>query len=499
MDLDHGACYRIIQARDARYDGRLFVGVKTTGVYCRPICPARTPSPQNVAFYPSAAAAHGAGFRPCLRCRPEVAPELAAWRGSASTVTRALRLIEGGTADASDIEALASRLGIGARQLRRLFAKHVGASPGAVLRTRRMHLARQLMHETGLPMADVALAAGFGSVRRFNEVFRDLFGRAPAALRRHRVSGTGADVRRGFTIRLAYTPPYAWDDMLSFLAQRAAPGVEVVSGDTYARSIFLAGQHAVIAISPIRAGALALRVHGRQLEGLPTIVRRVRGMFDLGVDSRAVDAHLGADSLLAPLVARRPGLRIAGAWDGFELATRAILGQQITVSAARGLAGRLIAACGGRLDDTFGALYPGVTHLFPLPAAVALAVSMRLGVTGARMQALASLAAACETNPSILAQHPSLDDSIRTLRSLPGIGEWTAHYIAMRQLREPDAFPATDVALLRAAGVLMGHRMSSEELLARAERWRPWRAYGAAHLWASLIADAVFPAETQVA
>ncbi len=487
MTFDHDTCYRIIQARDARYDGRLFIGVKTTGVYCRPVCPARTPASAHVVFFPSAAAAHEAGFRPCLRCRPEVAPDLAAWNGSASTVTRALRLIESNAAATDDIETLAERLGVGGRQLRRLFAKHVGASPGTVLRTRRVHLARQLIDDTRLPMADIAFASGFGSVRRFNETFKDLFGRAPGALRRSRAAAVAADVQRGLTIRLAYSPPYAWEEMIAFLAKRATPGVEAVAGDSYARSISIAGLQGVIAVRPGRTGELVLHVHCARIEVLPAIVSRVRGLFDLGADPRVVDAHLGADALIAPLVTARPGLRVAGAWDGFELAVRAILGQQITVRAASDLAGRLVAARGERLDTPLGSLYPGVTHLFPAPAAVGGAAPLALGMPRARAQALASLARAVEADRAILGQRSSLEESVRSLTALPGIGDWTAQYIAMRELGEPDAFPATDGALLRAAEALTGRRVSPAGLLALAERWRPWRAYGAAHLWASLV------------
>jgi AraC family transcriptional regulator of adaptative response / DNA-3-methyladenine glycosylase II len=489
MELDHESCYRIFQARDARFDGRVFAGVHTTGIYCRPICPARTPKSVNVTFFASAAAARGAGFRPCLRCRPEVAPELAAWNGTASTVTRALRLIDAGSLETPDIDLLAERLGIGARQLRRLFARHVGASPGTVLQTRRIHLANQLIQDTRIPMTQIAFASGFRSVRRFNETVRDLFGRPPTSLRRSRAHASVSERALGLTLRLGHARPYAWDQMLSFLAMRAIPGVEAVIGDTYARSVSIddaVGDQGIIIVAPGRAGELTLRLHGTRSAALSLVISRVRGMFDLATDSCVIDAHLNADPLLAPLVAARPGLRVPGAWAGFELAVRAILGQQITVRAARALAATLVGAVGQPLDSTLSGLYPGVTHAFPTAASIAGADLTVLGMPRSRVDALRSLARIAHRSPDVLEPRGSLQESIQTLTSLDGIGDWTAQYIAMRALREPDAFPATDVALLRAIRSITGRHVSPAQLLERAERWRPWRAYGALHLWASL-------------
>ncbi len=484
--MDHDTCYRVFQARDARFDGRLFIGVRTTGIYCRPVCPARTPRKRNVAFFASAAAAQEAGFRPCLRCRPEVAPELAAWNGTSSTVARALRLIETSAFDAPDIDALADRLGIGARQLRRLFAKHVGASPSTVLHTRRIHLAKQLIQDTRMPMIHVAHAAGFGSVRRFNETFKDLFGRPPTQLRRSPANASNGDLRRGITLRLAYSPPYAWEDVLMSLAARAIAGIEHVSGHTYARSISLENDdQGVIALAPGRPGEVTLRVHCSRTDALPVIISRVRRMFDLGADPRTIDAHLSTDRLLAPLVAERPGLRVAGVWSGFELAVRAILGQQ-TTTGARGLVARLVATCGRTLEPNLRQLYPGVTHMFSVPAHVLDADMTPLRLSRSRAAALQSLARAVNDDPTLLGQRRTLQESVEMLTSLPGIGEQTAQDIAMRELREPDAFPATDLMLRRAMEALLGRRVSPAQLLARAERWRPWRAYAAAHLWTSL-------------
>lgn len=484
MDMDRTACYRAISTRDARFDGRLFVGVKTTGIYCRPICPARTPKFENVSFYASAAAAQEAGFRPCLRCRPEVSPELAFWRGSSSTVSRALALIESGGLDDDDVEGLADRLGVGGRQLRRLFRQHLGASPIAVAQTRRVLLAKQLIHETSLPMAEVALASGFNSVRRFNETFRELFGRPPAALRH------GRDKTRheagALSVRLAYRPPYDWDAMLSFLGARAIPGVEIVSGECYSRTIAIGQNCGVISVAPSTKNRIEVRVRFPDMAVLPQIIARVRRVFDLAADPDTIAAHLSLDPVLAPLVAARPGLRLPGAWDGFELAVRAIFGQQITVPAATKLLGKLVLAFGDPLPAAIRE-GDGLSHLFPSAARVARANLATLGMPNARAMAVTALARAISADPAIFSRGASLEDAIVKLRSLPGIGEWTAQYIAMRELREPDAFPAADIGLLRAMADGDGRRPSPSELLSRGERWRPWRAYAALHLWAASV------------
>jgi AraC family transcriptional regulator, regulatory protein of adaptative response / DNA-3-methyladenine glycosylase II len=483
MDLDAEACYRAIATRDARFDGRLFIAVTSTGIYCRPICPARTPKREHLVFYPSAAAAQEAGYRPCLRCRPESAPDLGVWRGTSNTVSRALALIEKGglDGDEADVAALGERLGVGERQLRRLFQRHLGASPVAVAQTRRVLLAKHLIHETRLPLAEVALAAGFGSVRRFNETFQRLFGRPPGTLRRgtDAASGPSGEV----TIRLPYRPPYDWAAMLAFLRARAIPGVEVVTGDGYARTIEIGGAHGAVAVRPTQGHALRATIQFPQLSALPVIVARLRRVFDLAADPEVIGAHLAEDPALAPLVAARPGLRVAGAWDGFELGVRALLGQQITVTAAVGYAGRLVAAYGKPLAGATVA--DGLTHVFPDAGRLAEADLSTLGLTRARAAALGALARAVVADPQLFGPRRSLDEAIRTLRALHGVGEWTAQYIAMREMREPDAFPAADIGLLRALADRRGRRPDPRALLARAERWRPWRAYAAQHLWAS--------------
>jgi len=484
LGLDHDACYRAVSTRDPRFDGQIFTGVKTTGIYCRPICPARTPRSENVLFFPSAAAAQEAGFRPCLRCRPETAPDLGAWRGTSNTVSRALALIEMGALDEAGVETLAERVGVGERQLRRLFHRHLGASPVAAAQTRRVLLAKQLIHETRLPMAEIALAAGFGSIRRFNETFQQLFRRPPSALRRAGAPDVSAGPSGEITLLLRYRPPYDWPAMLAFLRLRAIRGMETVEGDTYSRTIALEGAVGTLRVEPAPgADALKVAIRFPKLSALPAIIARLRRVFDLGADPAAIGAQLSEDPVLAPLIAARPGLRVPGAWDGFELAIRAILGQQVTVTAAIVLAGKLVEGHGEPLGGA--AARPGLTHVFPAPERLAASDLTHLGMPGARARALSAMGAAVAADPSILAGRTGLDDAVARLKALPGIGEWTAQYIALRALREPDAFPAADIGLMRALEDEAGRRPSPAELLAMAERWRPWRAYAAQHLWAS--------------
>ena len=484
MDMNDDACYRAIETRDRRFDGRLFVAVTTTGIYCRPFCPAPTPRRENVRFFPTAAAAQEAGFRPCLRCWPETSPELAFWRGSSNTVSRALGLIEAGALDDANVEALAERLGMGERQLRRLFRRYLGASPISIAQTRRILLAKQLIQDTQLPMTEVAAAAGFGSTRRFNEIFQQLYQRPPNALRRTGVTEESVVTTGAVAVKLGYRPPYDWDSIVSFLRARAIPGIEMVSSERYARTIAIGGERGVLIVEPAESNCLRAIVRFPDLRSLPAIIARVRRVFDLAADPVAIGAHLGQDPLLAPLVAARPGLRVPGAWDGFELAVRAILGQQITVAAATRLAGNLVSSYGERIADS-GPFGRGLTHVFPTPQQLARADLAAIGMPKARRTALSSLAATVVADPLIFGPRRSLEEAVAQLRSLAGIGEWTAQYIAMRELREPDAFPAADIGLMRAMSDGRGARPSSAELLAHAERWRPWRAYAALHLWAS--------------
>lgn len=480
-ELDPAVCYRALETRDARFDGRFFVGVLTTGIYCRPVCPARTARRENVRFYPSAAAAEEAGFRPCLRCRPETAPEQGAWRGTSNTVSRGLALIAAGELDGEDssVERLAARLGVGERQLRRLFEQHLGASPNAVAQTRRVAFAKQLLHETALTMSDVAFASGFGSVRRFNEAFQRLYGRPPSTLRRGATaqrSGAVAPV----TVRLRYRPPFEWSSILAYLAERALEGVERVDGEGYARTLREDGEVGSVEVTHLPDEAsLAVRVRCGSVRALPRLVLRVRQVFDLGADLGRIGAHLALDPLLSPLVERRPGLRIPGGWDGFELGVRAILGQQVSIGAARALAERLV-----RLAGAPALVGAGLTRVFPRPEAVLAADLGKLGMPAARRAALKELARAALREPALFDGGATAAETVERLCRVRGVGAWTAEYVALRAVREPDAFPAGDRGLQRGYGVLTGAEPSTAELSRASERWRPWRAYAAAHLWA---------------
>ena len=487
MELpDHETCYRALQSRDRRFDGLLFVGVTSTGIYCRPVCPARTPKLENCRFFGSAAAAQEAGFRPCLRCRPETAPDLACWRGTSNTVSRALAIIADGALDGENatVEAVAERLGVGERHLRRLFIQHLGASPIAVAQTRRVLFAKQLIHETSMPMTEIASAAGFGSIRRFNETFRALFHRPPSALRQ-KASMNSSNNEAGVTLRLGYRPPYDWDAMLGYLRARAIPGIEMVENGSYLRTIGIDGFTGSVHVTHLpQRQSLSVTIRFPRVQSLPSIISRVRRVFDLGADIEMIDAHLSLDPLLAPFVAQRPGLRAPGGWDGFELAVRAILGQQVSVAAARRLVEQLVINHGERVSSEFVS-HPRLTHVFPEARNLAEAESIKVAMPAARRSALNELASAAAADPNLFRPAETVEETIARLCKIRGVGEWTAQYIALRALRETDAFPAADVALLRGAEIVDGTRPTAPHLLRRSESWRPWRAYAAQHLWAA--------------
>ncbi len=490
MELpDREVCYRALRTRDSRFDGLLFVGVRSTGVYCRPVCPARTPQFEYCRFFASAAAAQDAGFRPCLRCRPETAPDLAAWRGTSNTVSRALALMADGALDGDhgNVAVLSERLGVGERQLRRLFHEHLGASPVAVAQTRRVLFATQLIHDTRMSMTEVALAAGFGSIRRFNEVFRMLYRRPPSAIRLGNVA-TAAPGEAGVTLRLRYRPPYDWESMLAHLQAHAIPGIEVVENGSYQRTVEIDGCAGWVRVSHLpQHHSLGVAICFSDVRALPAIVTRVRRLFDTGADIGAIEEHLSCDPLLAQLVAQRPGLRAPGGWDGFELAVRAILGQQVSVASARRLAGRLVACRGRRVPaGHFG--HPGLSHVFPAAHVIAAARSLRLDMPAARQAALKALAQATVADPHLFRPFGTLEETLARFRSIRGVGEWTAQYIALRALAESDAFPAADAGLLRGARLIGCVDPTPHSLLKRAERWRPWRAYAAQHLWTARMA-----------
>ena len=481
MELDTDRCYRAVTRRDQRFDGRFFTAVVTTGVYCRTVCPAPTPKRVNVRFYACAAAAEAAGFRPCRRCRPETSPGTPAWLGTSATVSRALRQIADGALDDARLDDLAGRLGIGDRHLRRLFLHHLGASPIAIAQTRRLHFARRLIDETALPASEIAFAAGFASIRRFNDAIRHAFGKAPTALRNgnHRhAQSAGALV-----LRLPFRPPFDWAAIVRFLEPRATPGIERVNAESYRRTISVDGAHGMIEVRPVRgASFLLLHLTIPVVRGLIQIVERTRRLFDLGADPAEISGQLRRDAHLRHLVDARPGLRVPGAWDGFELAVRAILGQQVTVRGATTLAARLVQTFGEPLavapDD-------GLTHLFPTAAVLAKAHVAQIGIPKMRADSIRHLAAAVSSGDLSLDASAGLDEIVGRLTQIPGIGPWTAHYIAMRSIGEPDAFPTGDLGLRRALG-RRDHPIAAPALARLAEAWRPWRAYAAMHLWTSL-------------
>lgn len=490
-DLHPDRLYQAILARDRRFDGRFFTGVVTTGIYCRPVCPVSPPKLRNMRFYPCAAAAEAAGFRPCKRCRPETAPGTPAWRGTSAVVSRALRLIEAGALDDGDGEALASRLGLGERQLRRLFAQHLGASPADVARARRVHFARRLLDQTDLAVTEVAMASGFASIRQFNHAVKATFGAAPTALRGARRLGDGA--ARGLHVKLPYRAPLAWNAMLAFLAPRAIPGVEAVEDGAYRRTVRVDDVAAVVEIRPAaavrgeakphHAAHLVMTADAACTRGLIGLVERARRLFDLGADSAFIDERLRESAVLATLVDAMPGLRVPCAWDGFELAVRAVLGQQVTVTGATTLAGRVVRTFGTALPQPRGAL----THLFPKAEDLADADLAVVGLPRARAAALRNLATAVAEGRVSFDTAAPLDEAVRQLTLIDGIGPWTAQYVAMRALGEPDAFPDSDLGLRHA----LGNGQSPASVAAvreAAEAWRPWRSYAAMHLWSALAA-----------
>jgi AraC family transcriptional regulator, regulatory protein of adaptative response / DNA-3-methyladenine glycosylase II len=493
MELNPTICYQAVLSRDPRFDGRFFGGVVTTGVYCRPVCRVRPPKPENILWFACAAAAEAAGFRPCRRCRPEAAPGTSAWLGSSAVVSRALRLISEGVLDETGLEELSARLGIGSRHLRRLFAEHLGVSPLAIARARRVHFAARLIQETELPITNIAFASGFGSVRQFNHAVLSAFGQSPTQIRNRRGLKTELkqmkDTRNGggLALRLPYRPPLDWAAMSVFFKQRATPGVEAVDGDCYRRTIQLNSVAGVIELRRVANEAyLLMHVWLPSYECVMQVAERARRIFDLGADPLQIAEHLRRCPALADALAAAPGLRVPGAWDGFELAVRAVLGQQDSVAPATTLAGRLVKA--------FGAPLPGyenlsLTHLFPRPEALAEADLRVIGITEARANTIRALASSVARGEFELGASQGLDEAISRLRDIPGIDDWTANYIAMRALGETDAFPSDDSGLRQA--LANGHsQVSVRKLTKIAEEWRPWRAYAAMHLWGGLAGDA---------
>jgi AraC family transcriptional regulator, regulatory protein of adaptative response / DNA-3-methyladenine glycosylase II len=489
VTLDPDTCHRALSARDGRFDGLFYVGVRSTGVYCRPICPARTPARQHCVFFGRAAEAEQAGFRACLRCRPELAPGSGPVDALPRLVAAAVARIEAGALQEGSLERLAVGLGVSGRHLRRAVVAELGLSPVELAQARRLALGKQLLQDTRLPLAEVAYAAGFGSLRRFNALFRERFGRPPSSLRRGPATGraglTGRTGQAGqdgpdgggtLRLRLDYRPPLDWPALLDFLSARCVAGVEEVADGAWRRTVRLGRRTGWVEVTadPARP-ALRVRASLSLAGALMPLTARLRALFDLDARPEAVAAHLGRDPLLRPSLRRHPGLRVPGAFDGFDAALRVVLGQQVTVKAATTVSGRLAAALGEPVETPF----PALGRLAPTPQAVAEAgegLLATLGMPGARARTLIALGRAVAGGLS-LERHAG-PEALAALRALPGVGDWTAQVVAMRALGDPDAFPAGDLGVLRALGAT-----SPRQAEARAEPWRPWRAYAALHLW----------------
>jgi AraC family transcriptional regulator of adaptative response / DNA-3-methyladenine glycosylase II len=469
------ALQRARLSRDPRFDGKFFIAVLSTRIYCRPICPSPRCKRSNVVFYATAAAAEAAGFRPCRRCRPEVAPGSPAWLGPSAVVRRALRLIQEGTLDDAAVEDLATRVGLGARHLSRLFVEHVGVSPIAVAITRRLHFAKQLIDETRWPITQVAMASGFRSLRRFNEAYREAFACSPRESRRGRRAGAAAREDQ-VSLTLAYRPPYEWQALCDFLRERAVCGVERVAARSYARTVRLERGHALIRVTPLEGRhTLRLEVARAPSNHLFEIATTARRMFDLSADPAQIAAVLAVDPLLSHRVRRSPGLRIPGIWDPFECAVRAVLGENIDRAARHQLLERLVERCGEALDEP----HDGLTHLFPSPGQLASADLEGLGLTSAGVAALRALAAAVVTGEvEFMASSETVG---KALAKLPQCGLKAAQYVILRGLPEPDALPLTDHVLARLFAT-PGARPADEAIDERTQSWRPWRGYAALHL-----------------
>lgn len=479
MNLDDDTCYRALAARDTRFDGVFFVGVRSTGIYCRPVCTAKTPGRTRCRFFPNAPLAERAGFRPCLRCRPELAPGHAPVDSVRTAARAAAARIEAGALnDGGRLDDLAASLSLSARQLRRSLRQELGLSPIELAQTNRLLLAKRLIADTNLPMTQVAYAAGFASVRRFNALFRRHYRLAPSDLRRAAPGSADGDRLR---LTLSYRPPFDWDHLLYFLGIHAIPGVESVVGDTYSRTVAAGDHRGWLSVAPLSGrSALVVDLSADLAPVLPALLSRLRHLFDLDARPDVIDSHLALDPRFAPWVARRPGLRVPGAFDTFEIGLRTILGQLVSVRGGTTLSGRFAKHFGEPIDTPI----PGLTHLTPTAARIAeadKATIAGLGLPGTRAEAIRKFAGAVANGELSLEPGADPDDTMARLVALPGIGPWTAQSMAMRALHWPDAFPVGDLALAKATGL-----KSAKQLIAASEQWRPWRAYAAMHLWESL-------------
>jgi AraC family transcriptional regulator of adaptative response / DNA-3-methyladenine glycosylase II len=489
---DFENCYAAVKSRDARFDGWFFTAVTSTHIYCRPSCPAMTPKRENVRFYATAAAAQQAGFRACLRCRPDASPGSPEWLGRTDVAARALRLILDGAVDREGVSGLARRLGYSERQLHRVLLAELGTGALSLARAQRAQTARLLLQTTDITISQVALGAGFRSVRQFNETVHAVFARTPTELRRRtdrrHDSALGAGALQAIPLRLAYRKPLAGEPLLEFLGRRAVPGVEAYDGTTYRRSLRLPHGDGIVALSaePGVDGIRAVFVL-EELRDLTAAIARCRHLLNLDADPMAVDGALMGDPLLGRLVARTPGMRVPGAADGFELAVRAVVGQQISVAAARTVAGKLVKSAGKPIRNP---ILP-ITHTFPSPQALAALAGEHpaaFPMPASRRRTLAGLAGAVASGDLAIDPGAHPDEVRSQLLALPGVGSWTADYIAMRALGDPDAFLPTDLGVRRAIAQL-GAPDDPHAVAALAQSWRPWRAYALAHLWGSLAGN----------
>jgi AraC family transcriptional regulator, regulatory protein of adaptative response / DNA-3-methyladenine glycosylase II len=472
VQLNRDQCYQAVLTHDPRFDGHFFVAVKSTGIYCRPICRSKRPALERCEFYRLAAAAEVAGFRPCLRCRPELAPGQSPADSADRLTSAAVEQIEAGSLQERSVTNLAASLGVTDRHLRRVLLQNLGVTPVQLAQTRRLLLAKQLLTDTALPMIDIAFASGFTSLRRFNALFRERYSIAPNALRAKRRSANGS---ASFECRLFYRPPFEWKSLLEFFSRRVFAGVEEVEGDRYRRTVRIGSHTGWVSVENDPAqSALRVEVSISLLPALMQLLARLRRLFDLEATPQQISARLGE------LANSHPGLRVPGAFDGFEMAVRAIIGQQISVKAATTFAARLTTRFGQSIETPI----PGLTHLSPTPTTIGGATVEDLtgiGLTRSRAESILAMAQAV-TNGSIkLDVAVSIDRALAKLKELPGIGDWTVNYFAMRVFRWPDAFPYSDLGILKALNTT-----NPRHALAAAENWRPWRAYAAMHLWKSL-------------
>jgi AraC family transcriptional regulator of adaptative response / DNA-3-methyladenine glycosylase II len=474
--MDQESCYQALIARDPRFDGLIYVGVSSTGIYCRIVCPSRRPLKRNCTFFSTAAAAEQAGYRPCLRCRPELAPGNA-WIDARSRIAVAIaRRIEEGALNESSVAALASELGISERHLRRVIQSEFGVSPNKLVETQRLLTAKLLLTDTTMPVTEIAFASGFASLRRFNDAFKTGYRMSPS---RFRHDSTTAGARSGgagqFVFELGYRPPLDWSGLLEFLSRRLYAGAEAITDGAYLRTVRIGSRTGWLRVmqSP-RRHALSVQLAPELGRAIPAVLSRVRRLFDLGAEPQRIAERLGK------LARARPGLRLPGAFDGYEVAIRAVLGQQISVKAATTLAGRFAAAFAEPIETPF----PELRLLMPTAQTVAKATPaelVKIGVTSARAHTLLTVSRAMAKNPNLLDPGADIDAALARLKALPGIGDWTAQYVAMRALSWPDAFPSTDLGIRKALGTDNDRR-----ILEHAESWRPWRGYAAMHVWRSL-------------